>query len=100
MIEDAFVIIVDHGTPTQLNYVHEVIKQHTKNWWHRFSSTWIVSGKTASEWRDIVRPFIEKSSKASALVIALPSDDTERAWSYFGIEVEDRCAWLFQQYAE
>jgi len=68
-----FVIVTDGLGDVQRNLAFEAIKSASEAagtaWWHHFSDVWIVQGKSAADWRDLVR----STGEASVLVLELTS---------------------------
>jgi hypothetical protein len=95
-MSSAFMIIIDRPTTDLLNAVHELIKQKTDKWWHRYDAVWIVLGGTATEWRDLIKPLI--SDGPSILVFRLPDENDQRQWAASGPSARERFVWLREEY--
>ena len=91
------VIALDRATPTEHEEVQATVKRNATAWWHRFESLWLATGKSPREWRDLLEPILT-SSQSSVLVLQLPSEPADRAWSYWGVETSDRMRWLHSNY--
>jgi hypothetical protein len=87
-----FLIILDRATEQQRRAVHEVIKENARTWWHRFVDVWIVHGKSADRWRDLVGD--EISNPATVLVIRFPTKGDETRWSARGPDTSTKFDWF------
>jgi len=92
-----YTIILDRGTDDERSAVHATVKANANGWWHHFADAWIVHGKSAAEWRDLVKGALS-SEASSVLVLRLPEASTESRWAYFGRKSTKRCQWLHSNY--
>jgi hypothetical protein len=83
-----YAILVDRATDAQLQAVHQAVKDAANGWWHRFTNVWLVGGKTAVEWRDLLKPLV--SAPGSVLVVRVDGSQ----WAMSGPDVQERAAWL------
>lgn len=95
-MSEFFAISVDRATESELNEVHQIIKENANGWWHRHVSFWVVGGLQCSEWRDLIKPFLV--SGASVLVLELPADSKDRNWSFSGTTATEKCKWFHDNY--
>jgi len=91
-----FAISVDRATQNELNEVQELIKKNANGWWHRHASFWVVGGLQASQWRDLIKPALV--SGASVLVLALPTTEKDRNWSFSGPSATAKCKWFHDNF--
>jgi hypothetical protein len=91
-----FAISVDRATQEELDAVQSIVKANANGWWHRHAAFWVVGGKTASEWRDLIKPALVSGS--SVLVLQLPENDAEKNWSFNGPEAKAKCEWFHKNY--
>jgi hypothetical protein len=49
-----FVIVANRISPAQREQIQGIVKANANGWWHAFADVWIVGGRTAKEWRDLV----------------------------------------------
>ncbi len=49
-----FAIVADRVSPAQREQIQGIVKANANGWWHGFADLWIVGGRTAKEWRDLV----------------------------------------------
>jgi hypothetical protein len=86
-----FVIAINQATAAQREQVHEIVKASTGTWWHAFADAWIVQGRTAGEWRDLVgEPF----RLGPGGVIVLKVDDAGATWAYRAQMSDTARKWL------
>ena len=97
MSDKAFLIVLDRATADQLNAAHELVKQKTDKWWHRYEAVWVVLGGNAGEWRDSLKPLMP-SGGATVMVFELPRDVDNRWWAAFGPAAHEKFAWLRDEY--
>lgn len=95
---DMFLITVDRGSPEELDKVHEIAKLNSAFWWHHFSSTWIVAGKTASEWKDLLEGILVGPDSA-ILILRLPEEEKRNWWLRAREEsLDKKASWLHKYY--
>jgi hypothetical protein len=92
-----FVIVLDRATPEERAAVHEIIKANAKGWWHHFADTWIVGGKTAQTWTQLLKPALP-TGQSSILIFRLPANPAPADWSYFGIDGQKRLRWMYDTF--
>ena len=87
-----FVIMVNRATADKLNAVHEAIKTASAfgGWWHHVDNVWIVTGKSASDWRDIAKRALAPLGKSGVLVLKV-SEVSGGRWAGAGVTGVD---WL------
>jgi hypothetical protein len=49
-----FAIVASRITPAQREQIQGIVKANANGWWHGFADLWIVGGRSAREWRDLV----------------------------------------------
>lgn len=79
-IGPAHVIVLSTGTVAHQNAVHAIVKAHASQWWHQLPEVWIAEGRSATYWRDLIKPVLGLSP-AQVLVLRLPDDANRRAWA-------------------
>lgn len=89
-----FAIAINRATPLQREQVHGIVKQHANGWWHGFADLWIVGGKSAGEWRDLVGVIFPKSPSG---VLVLKLDVKSRGtWASRALWTEANKDWLYR----
>lgn len=80
--KSVFVIVVDDVTSLQRDRIHELVKTNTDDWWHELKDLWIVTGRTAAAWRDLVDPVL-KGQRSPAVVLKVAAREGGR-WATSG----------------
>ena len=75
-----FTIAANRITPQQREQIHGIVKEHANGWWHGFADLWIVGGKSASEWRDLVG--VAVPHVPSGVLVFKVDSDTKGTWAY------------------
>ncbi len=88
-----YVILLDRATADEREAVQAIVKDEAQKWWHRFQDVWLATGHSAPEWRELLKPVLG-SPTSNLLVFSLPSDPTDRDWSYWGTQADERTAWI------
>lgn len=87
------VIILDRCNVSEREAVHRIIKDNATDWWHQFMNTWVVSGRSLVEWRDLITPALESATPSAVLVLSIPDDET-KPWTYYGPAPRERTEWF------
>jgi hypothetical protein len=76
-----FVIAVEVSTSLQRDQIQAFIKQEADSWWHGLADLWLVTGKSAEEWRNLLRVFFPNKGTGSLLVLKLdPGPSVVWSW--------------------
>jgi hypothetical protein len=86
-----YVIAINRATPEQRQQVHEIVKANANGWWHAFADCWIVGGKTAAEWRDLVGVVFPIGPGG---VLVLKIDTAGATWAYRATFKDSAKEWL------
>jgi hypothetical protein len=90
-----YAIVLSASTAEQREAVQAIIKENaSRGWWHRFPNMWLVGGRSASQWRDLVRPAMRPGIGA-VLVLKIDTDDPN-TWSFFGPRSKETTKWLHE----
>ncbi len=92
---DHFLIVVDWALESEVAAVQAVVQEHSPQWWHHFAEVWIVEGRSAAEWRDLVLPCLDPGVPSAVLVAALPAG---AKLAYYGPDMPVRTAWLAERF--
>jgi hypothetical protein len=88
-----FAIFVNRVTAEQREQIHEIIKEHANyGWWHGFADLWIVVGKTATAWRDLVGE-VTVYPPSGVLVVKVSSDE-KGVWASRSTLSESNREWI------
>lgn len=87
-----YAIVANNITPVQREQIQAIIKANANGWWHNFADLWIVGGRNASEWRDLVGVAVLPAASA-VLVLAVDTSDAH-AWAYKGVLGQGASEWL------
>ena len=89
-----YAIVVEVSTPLQRDQIQAFIKEEADSWWHGLADLWLVTGKTAEEWRNALRAFFPKKGTGNLLVLkvdaAAPASWSWRSWTF----TESQKKWL------
>ncbi len=87
-----FAIVINRSTPEQRAQAHEIVKANTDSWWHGFGDLWLVRGKSASEWRDLVGVALQ-AVPSGVLVLRIADPGLPR-WAYRAKLADSAAEWL------
>lgn len=90
------VVLLDRASPEERERTHDAVKENSSGWYHHQTDTWIVRGKTAAEWRDILKSVLDRGP-SNLLVFTLPEEGA-RSWAYWGPNAKKRGEWLHRNY--
>lgn len=94
MSEAIFAIAIDRATPLQREQVQEIVSKQAEKWWHGFADLWLVSGKSAVEWRDLVGViFLRGDGNVLVLKIDTASQHT---WASRASWSDSQREWLYE----
>lgn len=93
MKEKVFAIVIESPTDLQREQVQAAVKQHAELWWHGLADLWLVVGKTAKEWRDLLKPIFPISHGGKVLVLA-----ADGPWAARGNFSESETQWLHKNF--
>jgi hypothetical protein len=88
-----FVIAANRITAQQREQIQAIVKAHANGWWHSFSDLWIVGGKTAIEWRDLVGVVAPFSEGAGVLVLKIDTA-SDKTWAFRAKMSKAGRAWI------
>jgi len=74
-VENAYVVAIEPTSPIQRDQVQGFIKKEAEDWWHGIADLWIVTGKSAAEWRDALKIFFPQGS-GSLLVLKIDTNSS------------------------
>jgi len=94
MPEPAYAIIIEPSTDLQRDQVQDLIKRTTDDWWHGMPDVWLVLGKNATEWRDLVGPIFPTVGSGKLLVLKLDTDASISRWAFRAVFPESTQQWL------
>jgi hypothetical protein len=78
---NVYAIAVEVSTALQRDQIQAFIKQEADSWWHGLADLWLVTGKSAEEWRDSLRAFFPKKGTGNLLILKIDSEATG-SWSW------------------
>jgi len=94
MPDSAYAILIEPSTDLQRDQVQELIKTSTENWWHGMPDVWIVLGKKAGEWKDLVRPIFPTEESGKVLVLKIDNAPNISSWAYRAFFPDSTRKWL------
>jgi hypothetical protein len=86
-VDRAYAIAIEPSDPLQREQVQAFIKEEAESWWHGIADVWIVTGKSASEWRDLVGMFFPQGA-GSVIVLKLDTHSDE-TWFFRSLAFTD-----------
>ena len=87
-----YAIIANNITPEQREQMQAIVKANANGWWHSFADLWIVGGRSAGEWRDLVGA-AAPTAPSAVMVLAIDRSDAN-GWAFRGILPESSVNWL------
>ncbi|MGB9185145.1 MAG: hypothetical protein WCB67_13870 [Solirubrobacteraceae bacterium] len=87
-----YAIVADRITAAQREQIQGIVKANANGWWHAFADLWIVGGRTASEWRDLVGVAVP-TVPSGVMVLKIDEVNTPR-WSYKAAMSDANKEWL------
>ena len=82
MAETAYAIAIEASTTLQRDQIQAFIKEEADSWWHGLADLWLVTGKSAGEWRDALKVFFPNPGTGSVLVLKLDTNPQTASWSF------------------
>jgi hypothetical protein len=83
MTGDFSLIVADEIDNTQRTLLHELIKEHSDDWWHDLPNVWVAKGGgSAHEWFERIQPLVPLSP-STVMVLALQTTPGNR-WAAKG----------------
>lgn len=88
-----FGIVIEASSPLQREQVQAAIKAQDVGWWHNVGDFWLVTGKSAVEWRDLLGPIFPTPASGKLLVVKIDAD-APVTWAYRGQFSDSSDEWL------
>jgi hypothetical protein len=92
--DPVFAIAIEASTDLQRKQVQAAVKQHAELWWHGLADLWLVVGRSASEWRDLIGPIFPTVGSGKVIVLRLGP-----AWASRGKLSDTETEWLHENVA-
>ena len=87
-----YAIVANRISTAQREQIQGIVKANANGWWHGFDDLWIVGGRTASEWRDLVGVAVP-SQPSGVIVLKIDKDNPPR-WAYKAAMSDANRDWL------
>jgi hypothetical protein len=87
-----YAIVIEASHPLQRDQVQEIVKANATLWWHAVADLWLVTGKNAAAWRDLVG-VVFPAGNGKVLVLKVDSQ-SGGTWAYRGQFPASATEWL------
>jgi hypothetical protein len=92
MSAPVYAIVANLPSDSQRDEVHQIVKENANGWWHAFGDLWIVGGKSAKEWRDLVGPIFPTAP--SGVIVLKIDREHSGTWASQAKLSDSALAWL------
>ena len=89
-----FILVANELSDEQREKIQDVVKANADGWWHHMPNVWLLSGKTATAWRDLVKDIVAPGP-AGILVFKV---DTVFSGGWSGYTQKKMYPWLHENW--